>query len=178
MNEIRDMKRNDFIKLINESIKKKGLEYLQKLRGNKGKEINYKEVKMADYLMPNQEELTITDKRYIFSMRNRMIKLPTNFPTRNQIIDENCEICGERENMKHLYECKWSQENNNIEYENIFGNNLKKMRKVYSQFKLKYENRDDKRKYPGDPPFCDPLVFINEISNGNRLTKGRVQKSN
>ena len=65
-------------------------------------------------------------------MRNRMIKLPSNFPTRNQNMNENCEICGERENMKHLYECKWSQENNNIEYENIFSNSLKKMRKVYS----------------------------------------------
>ena len=100
-------------------------------------------------------------------MRNRMINIPTNFPSRNKNLDENCEICGEKENMKHLYVCKWSKEINNIEYENIFGNNLKKMKKIYSQFKLKYENRE---KYPRDPPFCDPLVFINEISNGNKLT--------
>ena len=44
------------------------------------------------------------------------------------------------------------------------------MRKVYSQFKLKYENRENNRNYPRDPPFCDPLIFINEISNGNKLT--------
>ena len=39
MDEKRDMKRNDFIELINEAIKKKGLEYLQKLRGNKEKKL-------------------------------------------------------------------------------------------------------------------------------------------
>ena len=42
---------------------------------------------------------------------------------------------------------------------------MKKMKKVYTQFKVKYENRENCENLP---PFCDPLVFINEISNGNK----------
>ena len=71
-------------KLINEAIEIKTLEYLLKLRGSKGSEIEYKEIKMADYLMPNEENLTISDKRYIFAIRNRMIQIPNNFPTKNK----------------------------------------------------------------------------------------------
>ena len=89
LEEIRIMKRNYFIKVINKAIHKKALEYLQNMRGNKGREIEYNEIKMADYLMPNCEGLSISDKRYIFSMRNRMIQIPTNFPTKNKSLDEN-----------------------------------------------------------------------------------------
>ena len=44
--------------------------------------------------------------------------------------------------MGHLYTFKWDQKNNEIKYENIFGDNMKKMKKVYNQFSLKYENRE------------------------------------
>ena len=47
-----------------------------------------------------------------------------------------------KEIMEHLYTCKWDQKNNEIKYENIFGDNMKKMKKVYNQFRLKYENRE------------------------------------
>ena len=40
------------------------------MRGNKGKEITYNEIQMAYYLKPNEEGLSITDKRYIFQMIN------------------------------------------------------------------------------------------------------------
>ena len=80
------------------------------MRGSKGIEIVYNEIKMADYLMPNREIITIEDKRYIFAIRNRMIQIPTNFPLKNENINENCEICGEKEKMEHLYLCKWDQE--------------------------------------------------------------------
>ena len=96
-----------------------------------------------------------------------MIQIPYNFPAKNRNIDEKCQICGERETMKHIYICKWDNENNNIEYEEIFGNHMKKMKKVFTQFKVKYENRENRRNLPRDP-ICDPLVLTNEISNGNK----------
>ena len=126
------MKRNKFISLLDEAIKKKALEYLLKMRGNKGKEILYSEIQMAIYLKPNDEGLTIADKRYIFAIRNRMIYLQTNFPS-NKNRDENCKNCGERETTKHVYLCdqnKENKENNIIQYEEIFGENLKNMKKV------------------------------------------------
>ena len=41
------------------------------------------------------------------------------------------------------------------------------MKKVFTQFKVKYENRENRRNLPRDP-ICDPLVLTNEISNGNK----------
>ena len=152
--------------MIKEAITEKALEYLLKLRGSKGQEIEYRWTKMADYLMPSEENLTIEDKRYIFAMRNRMIIIPTNFPSKNLNQNENCRICGVRETMDHLYSCKWDQENNKIKYENIFGDNLKTMKTVYNQFKSKYEKREKHINMPCDPN-CDPLFSVYEYSNGN-----------
>ena len=47
--EIKEIKRKQFLKMINESIQKKSFEYLQTLRGSKGKEKTYYELKMANY---------------------------------------------------------------------------------------------------------------------------------
>ena len=58
---------------------------------------------MADYLTPSDKELLITDKKYIFAIRNRMIEIPTNFPSKNRNNDENCRKCGDIETMKPLY---------------------------------------------------------------------------
>ena len=67
------------------------------------------EVKMVEYLMPNFENLSIEDKRKIFEIRNQMLPIPANFPL---VIEEKRCWCGEIENTKHIYLCKyWSQEN-------------------------------------------------------------------
>ena len=58
-----ELGKNAFVSLINLSVNKKALEYLQKMRGKKGQEIEYREIKMADYLMPYGESLTISEKR-------------------------------------------------------------------------------------------------------------------
>ena len=115
LEEIKEIKRNKFVNLINTSIKKKALEYLQKMRGKKGQEIVYNEIKMADYLLPYGESLSISEKRYIFSMRNRMIPIPENFPNKNQNKDEKCKQCKQTENMKHIYICNMNQENKDIQ---------------------------------------------------------------
>ena len=174
--EIREMNRNKFICYLNEVIKKKAFEYLLNLRGKKGQEIKYSEMKMADYLIPSDKGLSITDKRYIFAIRNRMIEIPANFPSKSRNIDENCKRCGDKETMKHLYICDLSEKNNNIKYEEIFGENLEKMKIVYQNFRIKYENKgkhENKGKQniiiPRDP-LCDPLSSVFEYSNGNKVS--------
>ena len=84
------------------------------------------------------------------------------------LVDENCKNCGERETTKHIYTCdqnKENQENNILKYEEIFGENLKNMKKVYLRFKTSYENKE--KNSPGDP-LCDPLSLFCEDSNGNK----------
>ena len=72
--------------------------------------------------------------------------------------------------MGHLYTCKWDQNNNEIKYENILGDNIKKkMKKVSNQFSLKYENREkhiNDINHPRDP-ISDPLFSLYGYSNGN-----------
>ena len=54
---------------------------------------------MAEYLLPN-EEFSISEKRDIFSIRNRMINIENNFRVND--IRKTC-ICGGIEDMKHIY---------------------------------------------------------------------------
>ena len=79
--------------------------------------------------MPNGEPLSISEKRWIFAIRNRMVLIPTNFPSKKNNEDQNCKKCGEPENMKHIFECSMSKENKNLKYEMIFGENRKQMKK-------------------------------------------------
>ena len=54
---IKSMKKNEFKKVLKESIKKKAFEYLLHKQGSKGKEVKYSSLKMAEYLSPNLEKL-------------------------------------------------------------------------------------------------------------------------
>ena len=68
----------------------------------------------------------------------------------------------------NIYTCdqnKENQENNILKYEEIFGENLKNMKKVYLRFKTSYENKE--KNSPGDP-LCYPLSLFCEDSNGNK----------
>ena len=104
---------------------------------------------MAEYLMPNFENISITDRRKIFELRNRMLPIPANFPLGKE--EEIC--CGEIEDTKHIYICqKWS-------YEMIFSDNMPALTKVYTQYIVNLKNREsfkneemkNKVKIPKDP---------------------------
>ena len=98
--EIKSLKKNKFRKLLQESIRKKALQYLVEKQGRKGKEIKYLSLKMAEYLLPNSEILTISEQRNIFAIRNRMILIENNFP--NKFSKDPCK-CGQEENQEHIY---------------------------------------------------------------------------
>lgn len=70
LEEIKIMTENKFKNLLKESIKQRAVEYLTGKQGSKGKEITYSNIKMAEYLMPNSESLSIEDQRNIFEIRN------------------------------------------------------------------------------------------------------------
>ena len=68
---------------------------------SKGKDINYKEYQMSDYLLPNENLNNIEDQRYLFAIRNKMIDIPSNFGK-----ESKC-ICGEMENMTSVCIGRW-----------------------------------------------------------------------
>ena len=109
-------------------------------------------MKMAEYLSPTYEQLSLNDQRYIFAIRNRMIELEHNF--RKKLPEEEC-ICGERITQQHIYSCQ--NYDNNIEYfpyERIFEESVIVQKQIYLRFKNNYENRKNKVKNsPSDPYF-------------------------
>ena len=67
---------------MKQKINEKALKYLIEKKGKKGTEINNLNIQMASYLLPNNEGVSVTDKRNIFAMRNRMTDIPQIFQQR------------------------------------------------------------------------------------------------
>jgi hypothetical protein len=115
LEEIKNVSLNRFRNILKKAITERAFQYLIEKRGSKGQEMSYTCLKMADYLMPNSSGLTVTEQRYIFSVRNRMIYLPENFPLQQKTM--NC-ACGDVEDMMHVYTCRyWNTEKEEIEYD-------------------------------------------------------------
>ena len=137
--EVKEMKRTRFKKILKMSIKEKALQYLLNKRGSKGKEMQYSSLKMAEYLLPQNENLSIIDQQYIFSIRNRMVQINHNFPVQE---NENLCICGDIENMKHIYDCKHlNEEDIETNYEKIFEENIKNQKTVLERFRKNMQKR-------------------------------------
>ena len=107
---------------MNEKIKTAALSYLTKKQNIKGGDISYLQLEMSEYLSPLASDLSITDKRNIFTVRNMMTDIPANFSKLNQ--DMMC-ICCKLETMEHLYYCEiLSSDKAETEYKNIYNGNI------------------------------------------------------
>ena len=56
------MKKNQFSKILKKSPEEKSVQYLLENRKSKGKEINNMRLKMAEYLLPQNENLSIEEQ--------------------------------------------------------------------------------------------------------------------
>ena len=135
-------------------------------------------IKMAEYLLPNNSNLTIEHKRYIFEMRNRMTPIPNNFSSSKETVSK-C-VCGQSENMEHIYKSIfWNIEHEKTLYEKIYSENISEIKKVYEHFKVSFDNRnkflsENERKEKDDKSphgilVCDPLSSVIEFGNGNKV---------
>ena len=148
--EIKKMTKNRFKSLIKSRILINALEYLNKKRGSKGKELEYSTIEMAEYLMPFNMKLNIEDKRKLFEMRNRMTRIENNFGNK----EEKC-ICGAIETMAHIYYCKSLNQNEpETPYDRIYNGNLKSQIEILKRFEKNLEVSKE-NKYPRD--LRDPL---------------------
>ena len=130
--EIKDMSITQYTQLVKQKCSETAYSYLMNKRGKKGSEIAYKEIQMAEYLLPN-DQLSIEEQRSIFEIRNRMTNIPANF-TSNKNNFEVC-ICKEKEEMIHLYTCKYLSETEpEVDYEKIYGDNVKNMKTILKHF--------------------------------------------
>ena len=151
---------NQFRNSIRNKCKELALEYLMRKRGSKGREILYKEIETAEYLLPNNE-LNIEDQRTIFAIRNRMINIPSNFVSKEKN-NIKC-ICENIEEMKHIYECQYLNETKpDIQYEAIFHGTIHEQKKILKRFKNSLENREKLLQTKPNHVIlnCDPLPLV------------------
>ena len=86
---------------------------------------------MAEYLQPFGNKLTVPEKQNYFSIRNRMENIPSISKGETAYF---C-ICGEIENMGHIYNCKILSEGETktkkLEYEKIFDGTMNQQVEVF-----------------------------------------------
>ena len=112
-------------------------------------------LEMSEYLLPSNENLSISGKRKMFEIRNRMTKIPCNFGNK----EARC-ICGAEENMHHIYLCNSINKiKPEIPYNEIYNGNLKNQiytfKRMENNLKIREKIKEQKEKHPCDP--CDPL---------------------
>ena len=158
------MTKNKFRNILKERIKENALKYLISKRGSKGKEIPYANIEMSEYLLPTNRNLSIEDKRKMFAIKNRMVKIPSNFPKPN--IEYFC-VCGRTENKIHIYNCEiLSREKPKLSFENIFTGNIREQIEVMRRFEDNLQMRDEIIVEKESKSPCDPSVIRCLVSNG------------
>ena len=114
------MSLNKYTHLIRTKYEESAYRYLLKKRGEKGKQIIYQEIKMSEYLLPN-EQLSIDDQRDIFALRNKM--------TEKNNTSKCC--CGTKEEMEHVYYCEYlNKEKTEVRYEEMYGENINEIKLI------------------------------------------------
>ena len=132
-------------------------------RKTKGKEIEYEKLEMAEYLTPIKRKMTIENKRIMFSVRNRMVDIKSNFKQGSS--EQKC-ICGQNETMEHIWICDKvnSKEIKKENYSQIFNGNLTQQIRIFETFKDKIEEHkrinSKTEQHPSDPCYSDPLLCI------------------
>ena len=140
IDEIKKMSINRFKDLVRVKCHEGAYNYLMNKRGSKGSEIIYPHIEMSEYLMPFNE-LSIDDKRKLFSIRNKMVKISSNFSSK-QNNTSKC-ICHETEDMEHIYVCKYLNEKEIIvEYEKLFNGNMIELTYILRRYEENLEKRE------------------------------------
>ena len=158
LDEIRKMKKDKFSTLVKSRTRENALLYLKKKQKSKGSEILYTNVELADYLQPINP-MTIEKKQKLFAVRNRMVRIPNNFPKSEN--KAKC-FCDEIEDMSHIYNCKILNEEKipSQNYENIYNGTITQQTEILEKFEQNMEKREQMIKEPPCDPLCDPHLFI------------------
>ena len=130
--EIEDMPKQTYKKLIKKSIKEISLKYLLRKRNNrngKGMNMVYSKLGMQNYLISEDLDIPIYERKHIFQIRTKMhFKIKTHF--RNMHEDIICEGCRISESTtKHTLECNSLIGMNELvtylpKYEDIYGEDV------------------------------------------------------
>ena len=151
LEDIKNMNKNKFLQILKNKTKIRAFKYLIAKQGKKGKDIKYSNIEMAEYLLPYNEQLSIEEKRRLFSARNKMVNIRSNFSKTNVSI--KC-FCGQNENMEHLYRCKMTNidEVELLPYEKIYSGTIGEQIQIFRKLEKNLELREE---FSNEVP-CDP----------------------
>ena len=161
LEEIRVMSYNKFKNIVKTKVRDSAYNYLISKSRSKGKENQFEELSMAEYLLPLNKSLSISEKQRLFAVKNRMVNIPANFPKPNT--EYKCQ-CDKKEDMEHIFDCEiFSNGTKNIlKYEQIYKGTLNEQIEVFRIFENNMERREMlkcENNIPCDPP-CDPLSSV------------------
>ena len=146
-NQIQNMSKIRFQKIVKESIKNAAFEYLLKLKNSHSKvsHIPYETLKMQDYLEPSIFSADLA--KFTFLCRSRMLAVGENYKQGQEIT--TCPVCNlpsELDSQFHLLECSKLNTSNIVDnilpaYEDLFSPNTEKKQIVAKILKCNYTKR-------------------------------------
>ena len=109
-------------------------------RKQKGSECKYKKLEMSKYFQPSNINISITEKRTIFAMRNRMIDIPDNFKFIYGIehLYLKCKMCNKDLSQNHIYEFNYlnKEKSSQVDYEKVFEGTVREQFEVTQSFMI------------------------------------------
>ena len=135
LEEIKDMSKTKFKSLLLSKIRKKAFQYLVEKKesrisdNSRGKKIKYMSLEMAEYLSPEETDLSIDEKKWLLKCRIEDIDISENGNWNNGTII--CKYChNEAFTQRHLLDCKYLQGKNEIlsyipDYNDLFNGDMK-----------------------------------------------------
>ena len=142
--EISEISKEAFKKLVKEKVQKSALNYLKNLQisHSKSKNICYEDLSLQGYLRSGTTNMTIKEKLFCFAARSRMIDVRCNkLYGQSQL---TCRLgCDMKETQKHLLECDALTDSNIVkevpEYADIYGKDLQKMENISKILQTKFK---------------------------------------
>ena len=158
LDDLKLMSENMFKNILNRRIKENALKYLTGRQKSKGKPIKYTEIQMAEYLLPKNSKLTISQKQQMFSVKNRMIEISENFHGKD--MDNKCS-CGQLETILHIYNCETLDTGEKIllEYDNIYNGKIEDQIRIFEKVESNLKKREQlKQKENADTPRYSSVI--------------------
>ena len=155
-NEIKSLSKQQFKTKVSKAMSRIALEYLLKEKNKGGGEegqggkvahIQFKELKIQEYLEPNSTSIQLS--KFIFHARSRMLDMKVNFKNRphSDLLCLTCRAPDSLDSQQHLLECPSLMDTEVVnqdevpKYLDLFSNDIKKQTIVASVLEKKFRKR-------------------------------------
>ena len=142
-NQIKACSKEAFKDIVKKHVKIAAFKMLTSIQKthSKSKSLSYHELTMQKYLSSEGNFMTNKEKIFAFTARAHMLGLKGNFKEGKNNV--NCSLgCDSIEDQKHLYDCPEVKDDICEEvqnYEEIYGNDLFKIRRVTQRLKERFQ---------------------------------------